>query len=77
MNIEAAVIETALELSALDATQGNRLREDYGLDSLALTQLIVRLEEKLNIEVDIGLLMDINLQTVEDVCDIVVKSMEG
>lgn len=77
MELQTIVAETALELSMLDYTAGSRLKEDYGLDSLALTQLIVRLEEKLNMEIDIGLLMDINMQTVEDVCEIIQKSLES
>jgi acyl carrier protein len=77
MDIEAIVMETALELSVLDKAVGSHLKEDLGLDSLAVTQLIVALEGKLGLEIDMSLLMDVNLQTINDLCGIVRKSMEG
>ena len=77
MDIETIVAETALGLSVLDSVEGTCLHEDYGLDSLNVTRLIVQVEEKLDIEIDMGLLMTINLQTIEDICEIVRKSMEN
>ena len=77
MDIEAIVTDMVLELSVLDTAEGTYLKEDYGLDSLAVTILIVRLEERLDMEIDMGLLMDVNLQTIPDICEIVRKSMEA
>ncbi len=77
MDIFETVKETALELSALDNVEGTNLREDYGLDSLSVTMLIVRLEEKFNIEINLGLLTDGNIRTIDGVCEIVKKSLEG
>ena len=52
-----------------------RLKEDLGMDSLSLTRLIVELEERLNIEIDLRLLTDDNLETVADVRKLVEKSV--
>ena len=77
MDIFEIVKETALELSALDNVEGVNLKEDYGLDSLNVTMLIVKLEEKFNIEINLGLLTGGNIQTIDGVCEIVKKSLEG
>ena len=75
MDIETIVAEMALGLSVLDSVEGTHLHEDYGLDSLNVTRLIVQLEEKLDMEIDMGLLMTVNLQTIEDICKIVRESV--
>ncbi|MBQ2775249.1 MAG: acyl carrier protein [Clostridia bacterium] len=77
MDIFETVRTTALEMSALDSVEGSNLKEDYGLDSLSVTMLIVKLEEKFNIEINLGLLTQGNIQTIDGICDIVKKSLEG
>jgi len=51
------------------------LKEDLGMDSFALTRLIVVLEERLNIEIDLSLLVYDNLETVSDICKLAERSM--
>jgi len=78
MGIEAIVVEAVLSLSLLDQLESldARLKEDLGLDSLSVVELLVLVEEKLNSEIDMGLLMTEQLQTVNDVIGLAQKSFE-
>ncbi len=44
------------------------LRDDLGADSLDLLEMVMKLEDEYNIEIDVEEEMD-NIQTVEDVAD--------
>ena len=77
MNVFAIVTELVLQAAKPDEVSGDtRLKEDLGMDSLAMTRLIVDLEERLDIEIDLSLLTTDNLETVSDVCKLAEKSME-
>jgi len=68
VDISAVVTELASRAAKMDVPVhgGTRLKEDLGLDSFALTSLIVDVEERLDIEIDLSLLSADNLETVDD-----------
>jgi acyl carrier protein len=79
MDIRAAVIAAVSELAKADGPilGDTNLQKDLMLDSLNLTYLIVTLEEKLDIEIDLSLLSAQNLETVDDICALVQKSVQS
>ena len=77
--LENKVNEVLLKLSFLDEIhEGQRLKEDLGLDSLSLTELIVALEEAFSVELSMDDVDPANFNTVADVYTIMGKyAMEG
>ena len=51
------------------------LQNELMLDSLKLTYLIVALEEEMDVEVDLSLLVYQSLETVDDLCNLIQKSI--
>ncbi len=51
----------------------NKLKEDLGLDSLSMVELILTLEETFSIEIDESDLDPAALLTVEDICNLADK----
>ena len=69
--IDAAIVEAAFLDQAPDA--GARLKEDMGLDSLNLVELIVGLEDTFGIQFDESDLDPQEILTVEDLYQLVAK----
>lgn len=59
-----------------EITSELKLREDLGLDSLNMVELMVELEDKFNIEIEEGDLDPAALQTVSRIYDLVEKYTE-
>ena len=71
------VNEILKEKSFCDAiTSELKLREDLGLDSLNMVELMVELEDKFNIEIEESDLDPAALQTVSQIYDLVEKYTE-
>ena len=51
MDILKEVKKIVLELSLVGEIEGQNLRDDYGLDSLGITNLIIKVEEVFGIEI--------------------------
>ena len=60
-----------------EITSELKLREDLGLDSLNMVELMVELEDKFNIEIEESDLDPAALQTVSQIYDLVEKYTEG
>ena len=60
-----------------EITYDLNLREDLGLDSLNMVELMVELEDKFNIEIEESDLDPAALQTVSQIYDLVEKYTEG
>ena len=59
-----------------DITPNLKLKEDLGLDSLNMVELMVELEERFSIEIDESDLDPAALQTVGQICALVEKYTE-
>lgn len=59
-----------------EITSELKLREDLGLDSLNMVELMVELEDKFNIEIEESDLDPAALQTVSQIYDLVEKYTE-
>ena len=59
-----------------EITSELKLREDLGLDSLNMVELMVELEDKFNIEIEDSDLDPAALQTVSQIYDLVEKYTE-
>ena len=59
-----------------EITSELKLREDLGLDSLNMVELMVELEDKFNIEIEESDLDPAALQTVNQIYDLVEKYTE-
>ena len=71
------VTEILKEKSFFDEiTPELKLREDLGLDSLNMVELMVELEDKFNIEIEESDLDPAALQTVSQIYDLVEKYTE-
>jgi len=66
-----ATVIRGLRVEAMD--EGQELYADLGMDSLAFAQLLVELESRLNVHLVDEELMTIDLVTVSDVIDLVVR----
>ena len=75
--LKVKVNEVLLKLSFLDAIhEGQRLKEDLGLDSLSLTNLMVDLEEAFGVELSMDDVDPANFITVADVYTVMEKYAE-
>ena len=59
-----------------EITSELKLKEDLGLDSLNMVELMVELEDKFNIEIEESDLDPASLQTVSQIYDLVEKYTE-
>lgn len=55
--------------------KGIYLKEDFGLDSLGISNLIIKIEEIFDMEIELDLLVEMPFETIDDVCEIVRKSI--
>ena len=75
--VQSKVNEVLLKLSFLDEIhEMQRLREDLGLDSLSLVNLMVELEETFAVELQMEDLDPANFSTVADVYALMEKYTE-
>ena len=69
-NIAQKLISLTEHYSGVTAVTLNfNLREDLGLDSLSLTELIVACEDEFGIEIDMDNPMTVNAKTLKDLND--------
>lgn len=78
-DIRSKIVDLICEVSMLDEIDpsGYFLKEDFGLDSLTITQLIVRMEEVFSMEIDIFLIDPDNMNTVDDMYRIAEITLES
>ena len=77
-NIAQKLISLAEHYSGVTAVTLNfNLREDLGLDSLSLTELIVACEDEFGIEIDMDNPMTVNATTLKDLHDGIVFLKES
>ena len=75
--LKAMVNEVLLKLSFLDEIhEAQQLKDDLGLDSLSLTELMIALEEAFAIELSMEDVDPVNFSTVGDVYALMEKYME-
>ena len=74
MNLEEKICEILFELSGVEATNNNAsLQADLALDSLAMVMLLIEIEEAFGIELDESDMNPFELNTVQDIIDLVCK----
>ncbi len=74
MNLEEKIGEILFELSGVEATNNNAsLQADLALDSLAMVMLLIEIEEAFGIELDESDMNPFELNTVQDIIDLVCK----
>jgi acyl carrier protein len=77
-NIAQKLISLTEHYSGVTAVTLNfNLREDLGLDSLSLTELIVACEDEFGIEIDMDNPMTVNAKTLKDLHDGIVFLKES
>ncbi len=69
MIIEAVFLDSPPDLQA-------KLKEDLGFDSLSIVELIVNLEEEFNLQFNESDLDPRNIQTVEDIYQLLARYVE-
>ena len=71
---EEKIGEILFELSGVEATNNNAsLQADLALDSLAMVILLIEIEEAFGIELDESDMNPFELNTVQDIIDLVCK----
>ena len=70
---ERKIIEVLTELGAESITPGSKLRDDLGLDSLQMVNLLIALEDIFEIELEEADIDPTSLLTVEDVISLAKK----
>ena len=70
-----AILKAITFLERIDPTQ--KLKEDLGIDSLSMVEMIVELEEKFDIEINESDLNPDELRTVEQIYELVGRYKEG
>lgn len=70
---ERKIIEVLTELGAESITPGSELRDDLGLDSLQMVNLLIALEDIFEIELEEADIDPTSLLTVEDVISLAKK----
>lgn len=70
-----AILKAITFLERIDPTQ--KLKEDLGIDSLSMVEMIVELEEKFDIEINESDLNPDELRTVEQIYELVRRYKEG
>jgi acyl carrier protein len=74
MNLEEKIREILFELSGMEITDNNAsLQVDLALDSLAMVMLLIEIEEEFGIELDESDMNPFELNTVQDIIDLVSK----
>ena len=74
MNTEEKIREILFELSGMEITDNNAsLQVDLALDSLAMVMLLIEIEEEFGIELDESDMNPFELNTVQDIIDLVSK----
>ena len=74
MNLEEKIREILFELSGMEITDNNAsLQVDLALDSLAMVMLLIEIEEAFGIELDESDMNPFELNTVQDIIDLVCK----
>ena len=74
MNLEEKIGEILFELSGVEATNNNAsLQADLALDSLAMVMLLIEIEEEFGIELEESDMNPFELNTVQDIIDLVSK----
>ena len=74
MNLEEKISEILFELSGIETTDNETsLQADLALDSLAMVMLLIEIEEEFGIELDESDMNPFELNTVQDIIDLVSK----
>ena len=74
MNTEEKIREILFELSGIETTDNETsLQADLALDSLAMVMLLIEIEEAFGIELDESDMNPFELNTVQDINDLVSK----
>lgn len=74
MNLEEKIGEILFELSGVEAANNNAsLQADLALDSLAMVMLLIEIEEEFGIELEESDMNPFELNTVQDIIDLVSK----
>ena len=74
MNLEEKIREILFELSGMEITDNNAsLQVDLALDSLTMVMLLIEIEEEFGIELDESDMNPFELNTVQDIIDLVSK----
>ena len=74
MNLEEKIREILFELSGIETTDNETsLQADLALDSLAMVMLLIEIEEAFGIELDESDMNPFELNTVQDIIDLVSK----
>jgi acyl carrier protein len=74
MNLEEKIREILFELSGMEITDNNAsLQVDLALDSLAMVMLLIEIEEEFGIELEESDMNPFELNTVQDIIDLVSK----
>lgn len=74
MNTEEKIREILFELSGIETTDNETsLQADLALDSLAMVMLLIEIEEEFGIELDESDMNPFELNTVQDIIDLVSK----
>ena len=74
MDIREKIFEICIELSGCeDITEEKHLQDDLGLDSLSMVTLLIEIEDTFDIELEESDMNPYDLNTVEDIIDLVEK----
>ena len=74
MNTEEKIREILFELSGIETTDNETsLQADLALDSLTMVMLLIEIEEEFGIELDESDMNPFELNTVQDIIDLVSK----
>ena len=74
MNLEEKIREILFELSGIETTDNETsLQADLALDSLAMVMLLIEIEEEFGIELEESDMNPFELNTVQDIIDLVSK----
>lgn len=74
MDIKEKIFEICIELSGCgDITEDKYLQDDLGLDSLSMVTLLIEIEDTFDIELEESDMNPYDLNTVEDIIDLVEK----
>ena len=74
MNLEEKISEILFELSGIETTDNETsLQADLALDSLAMVMLLIEIEEEFGIELEESDMNPFELNTVQDIIDLVSK----
>lgn len=74
MNLEEKIREILFELSGMEITDNNAsLQVDLALDSLTMVMLLIEIEEEFGIELEESDMNPFELNTVQDIIDLVSK----